>query len=60
MISVELARDLESDTDVTIFVTCRISSDINATDSILMSISPYSRLRNLNIRKEITSRTRVT
>ena len=32
---VELARDLESDCDVTIPVTCRISSNTDATDSIL-------------------------
>ena len=43
---VELARDLESDCDVTISVTCRISSNTDATDSILVSISPYSRPRN--------------
>ena len=35
MIYVELARDLESDTDVTISVTCRISYNTNATDSDL-------------------------
>ena len=42
----ELTRDLESDCDVTISVTCRISSNTDATDSILVSILPYSRLRN--------------
>ena len=57
---VEITRDLESDCDVTISVTCRISSNTNATDSILMSILPYSRLRNSNIMKEMTSRSRVT
>ena len=32
------ARDLESDTEVMISVTCRISSNTNATNSILMPI----------------------
>ena len=35
---VELARDLESDCDVTIPVTCRISSNTDATDSILPGV----------------------
>ena len=35
---VPLARDLASDCDVTISVTFRISSNTNATDSILVSI----------------------
>ena len=59
-IYVELTRDLESDCDVTISVTCRISIDTNATDSILVSILPYSRLRSSNIMEEMTSRLRVT
>ena len=45
-IFVELTRDLESDCDVTISVTCRIYSNTNGTTSILVSILPYSRLRN--------------
>ena len=60
MIYEELARDLESDNEVTIFVTCHMSSNTNATNSILMPILPYSRLRNSNIRKEMTSHSRVT
>ena len=60
MIYEELPRDSESDTEVTISVTCRISSNTNATNSILMPILPYSRLRNSNIRKEMTSHSRVT
>ena len=43
---VELTRDLESDCDVTISVTCRIYSTTNDTLSILVSILPYSRPRN--------------
>ena len=35
---VELARDLESNCDVTIFVTCFISSDKCDTDTILVSV----------------------
>ena len=50
-IHVELVRDLESDCDVTIFVTCRISSNTNDTKSIVLLILPYSRLRNSKIRK---------
>ena len=38
MIHEELARDLESDTEFRISLTCRISSDANATNSILMPI----------------------
>ena len=59
-IYVELTRDLESDCDVMISVIFRISSNTNATDSILMSILPYSRLRSSNIMEEMTSRLRVT
>ena len=51
IIHVELVRDLESYCDVTIFVTCRISSNTNDTRLILVSILPYSRLRNLKIMK---------
>ena len=35
---VELARDLERYCDVTISVTCRISSNTDATDSILPGV----------------------
>ena len=42
-IYVVLTRDLESDCDVTIFVTCRINSTTPDTLSILVSILPYSR-----------------
>ena len=45
-IYVELTRDLESDCDVTISVTFRIFSTTHDTLSILVSILPYSRLRN--------------
>ena len=51
IIYVELARDLESDCDVTISVTFRISSNTDATDLILVSILPYSRPRNSKIIK---------
>ena len=37
-INVELTRDLESYRDVTISMTCRISTNTNATDSILVSM----------------------
>ena len=57
---VPLARDLASDCDVTISVTFCISSNTNATDSILVSILPYSRLKNSRIRKEMMCRQRVT
>ena len=53
-------RDLESDCDVTISVTCRISSNTDAADSILVSILPYSRLRNSKMIKVSTQNTRVT
>ena len=39
-------RDLESDCDVTIPMSCRIYSNTNDTRSILVSILPYSRQRN--------------
>ena len=60
MIHEEFPRDLESDTEVTISVICRISSNTNATNSILMPILPYWRLRNSNMRKEMMSHSRVT
>ena len=56
---VPLARELASDCDITISVTFRISSNTNATDSILVSISLHSRSRNSKIRKEMTYRSRV-
>ena len=59
-IYVELTCDLESDCDITISVTCRISIDTYATNSILVSILPYSRLRSSNIMEELTSRLRMT
>ena len=39
-------------------MTFRISTNTNATDSISVSILPYSRSRNLKVRKEMTSRAR--
>ena len=48
---VPLARDLANDCDVTISVTCFISSDKYDTDTILASVLPYSRLRNSKIMK---------
>ena len=59
-IYVELTRDLESDCAVTISVTCRISSNTDATDSILVSISPYSRPRNSKMVKLSMHNSRVT
>ena len=59
-IHVELVRDLESDCDVTISGTCRISSNINDTRSILVSILPYLRLRNPKIMKGFMMNFRVT
>ena len=44
-IYVELKRDLASECDVTISVTCRSYSNANDTISILMLILPYSRPR---------------
>ena len=38
---VSLARDLESNCDITISVSCCISSNTNDTRSILVSILPY-------------------
>ena len=46
VIYIELVRDLKSDCDVMIPMTCRIYSNTNDTRSILVSISPYSRPRN--------------
>ena len=60
IIYVELVRDLESDCDVTISVTCRIYSNTNDTRSILVSILPYSRLRNSKIMKWFMWNLRVT
>ena len=51
-IYVELTRDLVSECDVTISVTCRSHS--NDTILMLVSILPYSRLRNSKMRKEMT------
>ena len=52
IIYVELVRDLESNSDVTISVTCSISSDKCDIDTILVSVLPYSRLRNSKIMKQ--------
>ena len=52
-----LARDLASDCDVTISMTCLIHSYTNDTRSILVSILPYSRSRNSKIRKLYTDLT---
>jgi hypothetical protein len=60
IIHVELVRDLESDCDVTISVTCRIYSNKNDTRSILVSILPYSKLRNSKIMKWFMWNLRVT
>ena len=57
---VPFARDLANDCDVTISVTCRISSNTCSTDSISVPILPYSRSRYSKIRKEMTYRLRVT
>ena len=59
-IYVELVRDLESDCDVTISVTCRISSNKNDTRSILVLILPYLGLRNPKIMKRFMRNFRVT
>ena len=55
-----LEQDLASVCGITISVTCHISSNTDATDSILVSILPYSRLGNSNIRKEMTYHSLVT
>ena len=59
-IYVELTRDLVSECDVTISVTCRSYSNANDTILMLVSILPYSRLRNSKMRKEMTYHSRVT
>ena len=46
-IYVELTRDLESDCDVTISVTCRIYSTTNDTISILVYILPLFKAEEL-------------
>ena len=48
---VPLVRDLESDCGVTISVTCIISSNTNATDTILVLILSYSMSRYSKIIK---------
>ena len=48
---VPFARDLASDCDVTITVTCRISSNTNATDSILVSILTIFEVEELENKK---------
>ena len=60
IIYVYLVRDLESDCDVTNLVTCSISSNTDATDSILVSILPYSRPRNSKMIKLFMNNSRVT
>ena len=49
VVDVELARDLESNCDVTLSVTCFISSHKCDTDTILVSVSPFPMLRNSKI-----------
>ena len=51
-IHVELTHDLVSECDVTISVTCRSYSNANDTILTLVSILPYSRLRNSTMKKE--------
>ena len=55
-----LARDLASDCDVTISVTCRFLSNTDATDVIPVSILPYSRPRISKIIKLFMYNSRVT
>ena len=57
-IYVELARDLVSECDVKISMTCRSYSNANDTILMLVSILPYLRLRNSKMRKEMTYCTR--
>ena len=59
-IYIELTRDLKSDCDVTISVTFRIFSTTHDTLSILVSILPYSRLRNSKMIKLFMYSSRVT
>ena len=53
-IYVELTRDLVSECDVKISVTCRSYSNANDTILMLVSILPYLRVRNSKMRKEMT------
>ena len=59
-IYVELVRDLAKECDFTISVTCRSYSNANDAISMLVSILPYSRLRNSKMRKEMMYHSRVT
>ena len=59
-IYVKLTCDLANECDVTISVTCHSYSYANDTISMLVSILPYSRLRNSKMRKEMTYHSRVT
>ena len=52
------SRVTESDRYVTISVTCPSYSNANDTILMLVSILPYSRLRNSKMKKEMTYHSR--